>query len=201
MENRVKACREGMGWSQGELARRLGVSRQTVNAVETDKYDPSLPLVIDPVLSYSTYLGGDQNDYVSDIATDADGNTYVIGTTASSTLAGRGLGDNGSSGAFLTKFKPDGQVDYAILLGPTPKLDASGYAYSVSAPRIFFIALASIWRIRSADTPNSSASSCSVEPPEPSSSTFSQRASMIRRLRASSASSALAIPSLCSLSR
>jgi putative transcriptional regulator len=46
MENRVKACREGKGWSQGELARRLGVSRQTINAVETDKYDPSLPLAL-----------------------------------------------------------------------------------------------------------------------------------------------------------
>ena len=46
MENRVKTFREGKGWSQGELARRLGVSRQTVNAVETDKYDPSLPLAL-----------------------------------------------------------------------------------------------------------------------------------------------------------
>ena len=46
MENRVRAWREQAGWSQGELARRLGVSRQTVNAVETDKYDPSLPLAL-----------------------------------------------------------------------------------------------------------------------------------------------------------
>ncbi|MFN7157599.1 MAG: helix-turn-helix transcriptional regulator, partial [Erythrobacter cryptus] len=46
MENRVKQHREARGWSQGELARRLGVSRQTVNAVETDKYDPSLPLAL-----------------------------------------------------------------------------------------------------------------------------------------------------------
>ena len=46
MENRIKMFREGQGWSQGELARRLGVSRQTVNAVETDKYDPSLPLAL-----------------------------------------------------------------------------------------------------------------------------------------------------------
>ena len=46
MENRVKDHREGRGWSQGELARRLGVSRQTINAVETDKYDPSLPLAL-----------------------------------------------------------------------------------------------------------------------------------------------------------
>lgn len=46
MENRVKDHREKHGWSQGELARRLGVSRQTINAVETDKYDPSLPLAL-----------------------------------------------------------------------------------------------------------------------------------------------------------
>ncbi len=46
MENRVRIYREDCGWSQGELARRLGVSRQTINAVETDKYDPSLPLAL-----------------------------------------------------------------------------------------------------------------------------------------------------------
>lgn len=46
MENVVKQYREAKGWSQGELAKRLGVSRQTVNAVETDKYDPSLPLAL-----------------------------------------------------------------------------------------------------------------------------------------------------------
>lgn len=46
LENRLKHYREEQGWSQGELARRLGVSRQTINAVETDKYDPSLPLAL-----------------------------------------------------------------------------------------------------------------------------------------------------------
>lgn len=46
MENRLREHREARGWSQGELARRLGVSRQTINAVETDKYDPSLPLAL-----------------------------------------------------------------------------------------------------------------------------------------------------------
>ena len=46
MQNRLKEIRESKGWSQGELARRLGVSRQTINAVETDKYDPSLPLAL-----------------------------------------------------------------------------------------------------------------------------------------------------------
>ena len=44
MNNRLRELRTERGWSQGELAERLGVSRQTVNAIETEKYDPSLPL-------------------------------------------------------------------------------------------------------------------------------------------------------------
>ena len=44
MKNRVRELREAHGWSQGELAERLDVSRQTVNAIENGKYDPSLPL-------------------------------------------------------------------------------------------------------------------------------------------------------------
>ena len=44
MESRVRELREARGWSQGELAEQLAVSRQTVNAIETGKYDPSLPL-------------------------------------------------------------------------------------------------------------------------------------------------------------
>jgi putative transcriptional regulator len=44
MKNQLPALRTQKGWSQGELADRLGVSRQTINAIETEKYDPSLPL-------------------------------------------------------------------------------------------------------------------------------------------------------------
>ena len=44
MDNRLRELREAKGWSQGELAEQLEVSRQTVNALETGKYDPSLPL-------------------------------------------------------------------------------------------------------------------------------------------------------------
>lgn len=44
MKNRLKVLRAERDWSQGELAQRLGVSRQSVNAIETGKYDPSLPL-------------------------------------------------------------------------------------------------------------------------------------------------------------
>ena len=44
MKNRLKVLRAERDWSQADLAERLGVSRQSVNAVETGKYDPSLPL-------------------------------------------------------------------------------------------------------------------------------------------------------------
>ena len=46
MTNRVRELRTSKAWSQGELANRLGVSRQTINAIETGKYDPSLPLAL-----------------------------------------------------------------------------------------------------------------------------------------------------------
>lgn len=44
MKNRLKVLRAERDWSQADLAERLGVSRQSVNAVETGKFDPSLPL-------------------------------------------------------------------------------------------------------------------------------------------------------------
>ena len=44
MENRLRILRAERGWSQAELAGHLDVSRQAVNAIETGKYDPSLPL-------------------------------------------------------------------------------------------------------------------------------------------------------------
>lgn len=44
MKNRLRELRAEREWSQGALADELGVSRQTVNAIETGKYDPSLPL-------------------------------------------------------------------------------------------------------------------------------------------------------------
>ncbi len=44
MKNRLRVLRAERGWSQGDLAERLEVSRQSVNAIETGRYDPSLPL-------------------------------------------------------------------------------------------------------------------------------------------------------------
>ncbi|MBT3391450.1 MAG: helix-turn-helix transcriptional regulator [Chloroflexi bacterium] len=44
MKNKLRVFRAEREWSQAELAKRLDVSRQTINAIETGKYDPSLPL-------------------------------------------------------------------------------------------------------------------------------------------------------------
>jgi putative transcriptional regulator len=44
VKNKLRELRAAKEWSQGDLADKLGVSRQTVNAIETEKYDPSLPL-------------------------------------------------------------------------------------------------------------------------------------------------------------
>lgn len=44
MKNRLRVLRAEYNWSQAELAERLGVSRQTINAAETEKYEPSLTL-------------------------------------------------------------------------------------------------------------------------------------------------------------
>ena len=44
MKNRLRVLRAEMDWSQAELGFRVGVSRQAINAIETGKYDPSLPL-------------------------------------------------------------------------------------------------------------------------------------------------------------
>ena len=44
MKNQLKPLRAARGWSQQDLAQRLNISRQSVNAIETGKYDPSLPL-------------------------------------------------------------------------------------------------------------------------------------------------------------
>jgi putative transcriptional regulator len=44
MKNKLRELRAGRGWSQAELGKHLEVSRQTINAIENQKYDPSLPL-------------------------------------------------------------------------------------------------------------------------------------------------------------
>src|SRR4029077_20817483 len=93
-------------------------------------YDNSQPLVIDPVVVYSTYLGGTDNDVGNGIAVDSSGNTYVAGYTESlnfPTKAGyQGSFDPGSDPdetklfgctSYVTKFDPSGQMLASTYLG------------------------------------------------------------------------------------
>jgi putative transcriptional regulator len=56
MKSKIRELRLARQWSQGELAEKLGVSRQTVNALETEKYDPSLPLAFKVARLFKTSI-------------------------------------------------------------------------------------------------------------------------------------------------
>lgn len=58
MENTIKARREALGLSQGELAKACGVSRQTINAIENNKYDPTLALAFRLAQTLGTTVDG-----------------------------------------------------------------------------------------------------------------------------------------------
>ncbi len=108
-------------------------------AFEVARYDTAKPLVIDPVLVYSTYLGGNVYDFGSGIAVDFAGNAYITGTTASNNFplagsypsSGPSLGD-----VFVTKLSPKGALVYSLILsgglydsGLGIAVDSSGNAY------------------------------------------------------------------------
>ncbi len=102
-------------------------------AFEVARYDAAKPLVIDPVLVYSTYLGGDVYDYGGGIAADFAGNAYVTGTTASSNfpLAGAYPSSGPSlSDVFVTKLSPQGALVYSLILSGRLGYD-SGYGIAV----------------------------------------------------------------------
>src|SRR5207249_8801556 len=90
---------------------------------EIPRYDKNRPLVIDPTLSYSTYLGGASFDDAYGIALDASGNAYVAGLTQSSpfptTSGAFQTASPGGSNAFVCKFSPAGSLLYSTYLGGT----------------------------------------------------------------------------------
>ena len=95
-------------------------------------HDPALPLVIDPCLSYSTYLGGAGEDGAFAVAADDAGNAYVAGYTLSDdfpTLDGYEESIAGNYDGFVTKYRSDGQIEYSTYLGG--ELDDLIYAIAV----------------------------------------------------------------------
>ena len=100
------------------------------------RYDRHFPLRIDPVLSYSTYLGGAGYDAAYAIAADGAGGIYVTGTTGSLGFPAQGSGVNNSDQAFVTKFDASGNLIYTTVLagsaytcGQAIAVDSAGNAY------------------------------------------------------------------------
>ncbi len=86
-------------------------------------YDRTRPLVIDPVMVYSTFLGGNHQDIGYDVAVDASGNAYIIGATRSTNFPTQNAFQPGNAGSFgiedvfVTKLTPSGGLVYSTYLG------------------------------------------------------------------------------------
>ena len=101
-----------------------------------DGYNPDLPLIIDPVLGFSTLFGGTGSDYARDLARDTDSNLYITGYTTSSDFPVESAFDgtyNGGGQAgydiFVSRISASGQtVDYSTYIGGATEVD---HAYSI----------------------------------------------------------------------
>ena len=105
-----------------------------------ERFDSSKPLIIDPVLSYSTLLGSGSNDTASSIAVDSQGSAYVTGTSDNTTFpttAGAFRSTSNRGGAFVTKLDPTGSslvystyiTNEGITTGSAIALDSAANAH------------------------------------------------------------------------
>src|SRR3989454_424664 len=102
-------------------------------AFEVAAYDATKPLIIDPVLAYSTYLGGSGGDQGFGIAADAVGNAYVTGFTGSTNFpTTAGAFGGGGVDAFVTKLSPTGALVYSTYLGGSGGDEGRGIAVDVA---------------------------------------------------------------------
>jgi hypothetical protein len=123
---------DAQGARQQIAARYVMKGKQDVG-FELGDYDETLPLVIDPILTYATYLGGDGLDAGNDIAVDTDGNAYVTGETGSTNFPATSLAfdpdTNGGTDVFVTKLDPTGSMlIYSSYLGGSANETGNGIA-------------------------------------------------------------------------
>ena len=119
-----------------EITARYKLNAKRQISFELGEYDVNQPLIIDPVLTYSTYLGGSRNDAGFDVAVDANGNAYVTGSTDSNEFS-----PLGGINTFVAKLNPAGteRTFLAILggsgddVGFSLAVDNTGAAYVAGA--------------------------------------------------------------------
>ena len=119
-QHRPKVYQNVAGNKQEVAGRYLKRGREI--GFEVGEYDQRLPLIIDPTLVYSTYLGGSGADYGNSVAVDSSGNAYIAGYTASINFVTanpiQGAYSGGSYDAFITKINPGGTaLIYSTYLG------------------------------------------------------------------------------------
>jgi hypothetical protein len=126
-----------------EIAARFRLIGPRTVGFSVGSYDHSRPLVIDPILTYSTYLGSSSNGSANAVAVDAAGNAYVTGSAMAYFPVTSGAyqpsftsKEGGGTVAFVTKFDPLGNVLYSTYLGGSVQdggnaiaVDAAGNAY------------------------------------------------------------------------
>jgi len=113
------------------VSARYSISADGSVGFAVGDYDRRWPLTIDPVIEYSTYLGGSIFDIAWSIAVDAGGHAYIAGYAASSnfpTVDPYQAGPGGQGDAFVAKFDPDGTPVYSTYLGGSYLDYATGIA-------------------------------------------------------------------------
>jgi hypothetical protein len=136
-------------WESGErrmVAGRYVLMGEREVGFEVGAYDAAKPLVIDPVVAFSTYLGGNAVESVGAVEVDAAGNVYVTGWTASTdfpvTGPAQGANGGGEFDIFITKLGPQGDMLFSTYLGGVGRdigkdvrVDAAGNVYLLGEAR------------------------------------------------------------------
>jgi YD repeat-containing protein len=105
------------GTRQTVTGRHVLIDSQTVG-FQADAYDATKPLIIDPVVSFATYLGGSGADYAYGVAVGADGSSYLTGSTASADFPQATGTFTGPADGFVSKLDPTGQnLVYSTYVG------------------------------------------------------------------------------------
>jgi hypothetical protein len=134
--------------SDGErdrIAGRWVITGPQKVGVRVSAYDQARPLIIDPLISYSSYLGGRGDDRGWDIALDTAGNIFVAGSTTSPSFPGAPQRDATSDVAFVTKLNAGGQLLYSTFILETSERGATGVAVD-AVGNAYVTGQTSLWR-------------------------------------------------------
>src|ERR1019366_3940005 len=120
---------QNRGTERTVVAARYVLEGDTIG-FEIGEFDRSQPLIIDPSITFSTYLGGNAFDCATAATADAWGNVYVAGWTESTDFTSVGMQSHnaGSTDAFVAKFNSAGQLVFATYLGGSGADQATGIA-------------------------------------------------------------------------